>query len=209
MTFTVGSHVAPRHDVEILYQRIHMLAHVINLLIRDYQKCHLSTPIALNKNVKGVIYFLPVMHTTAHWSCPFKNKKKRVREEAKRQTLVPLGRLLSGQVLQKGAFSSCLIGALLRVLLFSRSPFPSVTFARTGVCLHGTEAKCNKARAIMGAHHGDGIKIQVSCAILLLLLSLRKQWSSLCAANRWGLIPVAFFSPLPVLVMVEGVVFHP
>lgn len=109
-----------------------MLAHVINLLIRDYQKCHLRIPIPLNKNIKGVSYFLLVKHTTVHWSCPLKNKKKREREEAKRQTLVPLGCLLSGQVFQKGAFSSCLIGALRRVLLFSRSLSPSATFAAMG-----------------------------------------------------------------------------
>lgn len=67
----------------------------------------------------------------------------------------------------------------------------------------GTEAKCNEATAITGTHRGDGFKIQVSYATPLILLSSRKQWSSLCAANRRGLIPAAFFSPLPVLIMVE------
>lgn len=72
----------------------------------------------------------------------------------------------------------------------------------------GTEAKCNKATAITGTHHGEGFKIQVSYAIPLFLSSFRKWWCSLCAANRWGLTLIAFFSPLPVLIMLEGVVFH-
>lgn len=71
-----------------------------------------------------------------------------------------------------------------------------------------TEAKSNKAVAIMTTHHGDGFKIQASWAIPLLPSSFRKQWSTLCAAKRWVLIPIAFFSLLPVLILVEGAVFH-
>lgn len=54
-----------------------MQAHVIKLLIRDYQKCHLRIPTPLNKNVKGAICFLLVMYTTDHWSCTFKHKRER------------------------------------------------------------------------------------------------------------------------------------
>lgn len=57
-----------------------MQAHVIKLLIRDYQKCHLRIPTPLNKNVKGSICFLLVMYTTDHWSCTFKHKRKRETE---------------------------------------------------------------------------------------------------------------------------------
>lgn len=71
-----------------------------------------------------------------------------------------------------------------------------------GQALKGTEDKCSEATAITGTHRGDGFKIQVSYATLLIPSSSRKQWSSLCAANG-GLIPAAFFSPLPVLIMVE------
>lgn len=133
---------------------VHMLVHVINLLIRDYQKCQQRIPSPLNKTVKGVPYFPLLVHTTVHCHCPFQNSE---REEEKRRKPFTLGMSAVWMGLPERCFNTCLIGALLRVLLFVRTMSPSALLARTrSGALMGTEAKRNKAVETMGTHHRHG-----------------------------------------------------